>query len=451
MTVALPTVTVTLRIFAANGFYWAQVAGYQVVPQSFPFDIGSGGGGGGLTPCGQPTDIQNYFTNIALGCDTGIGILDPSQHLISENHLNANQQVSVGNGTANGLVCQGHSNGTAIDAAFCTQPSATFSTTGLGYGLFPPDNQPTGIGNVVTVSSLTTTPVTTSYGSIGFYPTHFVSPTAVGNCSGLAALDSACSGALPAIDPRSAVVQDKMCTIGDTPTCTGGGITITCAVSTSPTSFAHCQFSIDQPITATDTGYVSFTAQPGLGASGVGNSMSDTQGNTWTRLINIDGSGSTLPTAVYWAPMVAGTDTISVNFDTSAGFTFRGTFHFVELRGTVIPDGAAASSSNGGSYSFQSVTTTNATDTILGDNFIYSATCSYFPGTGFGLNDLINGTVFTNNVSEGAESINESSTGTYPLHHRYRLWLLRHHGNGHYRRLYTVRLRWATATILPSA
>ena len=100
--------------------------------------------------------------------------------------------------------------------------------------------------------------------------------------------------------------------------------------------------------------------------------------------------------------MVAGTDTISVNFDTSAGFTFRGTFHFVELRGTVIPDGAAASSSNGGSYSFQSVTTTNATDTILGDNFIYSATCSsYFPGTGFGLNDLINGTVFTDNVSEG--------------------------------------------------
>ena len=374
--------------------------------------IAASGGGGGL-PAGVLYDIQINDPLNSFGSDTGVGQINPTTHTITELIASLGQQVNVSDTTHNGQICQGHTTGSAIDSAYCTQPSATFSPTPTGgYGTFPPDTAPTAMGQVVTVASDTPVNVVTQYGTLPFYHLSFAAPSAVGNCSGLAALDSACSGGLPALDPRSAIVQDKMCTIGDTPSCSQGGLTITCAVQDTPTSFAHCTYSIDQPIQTGDTAYVEFEAVAGLGASGVANSMSDTQGNTWTRLENGDGSGSSIPAASYWTHPSAGTDTISVNFDTSIGFDFRGFFHFVELRGIVSPDGNAFS--GGSTYTPQSVTTTNATDTILGSNFAFSASCSYTPGTGYGLINVFNGSVFSGtNLSDGAESENVLSTGSY--------------------------------------
>ncbi len=160
--------------FAANGFYWALISGYQVVPQTFPVSLGGGGGGGGLTPCGVINDVQLYGTSSALGCDSGILIGNPTTHVLSDNILNANQQVDVSDATNSGLFCEGHSNGSSVDAAFCIQPNTTFSTTNLGYGLFPPDNAPSGVNQNLSILSLTPVNVSTAYGTIPFYKTQWI-------------------------------------------------------------------------------------------------------------------------------------------------------------------------------------------------------------------------------------------------------------------------------------
>jgi len=116
---------------------------------------GAGGGGGGLIPCGVPNDIQAFLNSTNLGCDTGIATLDPTTHTISDNILNANQEVDVSDPTTTGLVDLGHSNGTAVDAHFLFGPSPTFSTSGGGYGISPPDAAPTNVGYALTISSLT--------------------------------------------------------------------------------------------------------------------------------------------------------------------------------------------------------------------------------------------------------------------------------------------------------
>ncbi len=116
---------------------------------------GAGGGGGGLIPCGVPNDIQVFLNSTNLGCDTGIATLDPSTHTLSDNILNANHEVDVSDPTTTGLIDLGHSNGTAVDAHFLFGPSPTFSTSGGGYGISPPDAAPTNVGYALTVSSLT--------------------------------------------------------------------------------------------------------------------------------------------------------------------------------------------------------------------------------------------------------------------------------------------------------
>jgi hypothetical protein len=407
--------------WAATGQAYDVVASGGTSPNTYPapqtikeiFLGGGGGGGGSNCPVGVLYDIQFFLSTGNCGSDTGIGQINPTTHTITEYIASMAQQVNVSDATHSGQVCQGHSTGSAVDSAYCTQPSATFSPTPTGgYGTFPPDNAPTAIGNVATVSSITPTNIVTQYGTLPFFPTHFVSPTGVGNCPGLAGQNTYCAGPLNGLDPRSAIVQDKMCTIGDTPTCTGGGLTITCSVSSAGPSFAHCTYSIDQPIQTGDTAYVEFEAVCGLGCSGNNNSMSDTQANTWTQLENGDGSGSSIPAASFWTHPAAGADSITVNFTNSGGFQYRGVFHFVELRGTVTPDGNAFS--GGSSYTPQSVTTTNATDTILGSNFAFSAVCTYTPGTGYGMINALNGSVFSGtNLSDGAESLNTASSGSY--------------------------------------
>ncbi len=129
---------------------------------------GAGGGGGGLIPCGVPNDIQVFLNSTNLGCDTGIATLDPSTHTLSDNILNANQEVDVSDPTHSGLVDLGHSNGTAVDAHFLFGPSPTFSTSGGGYGISPPDVAPANLGYVWGVTSLT--PVNGLY-PMGWIPT----------------------------------------------------------------------------------------------------------------------------------------------------------------------------------------------------------------------------------------------------------------------------------------
>ena len=139
-------------IFAANGFYWAQIAGYQVVPQTFPFNIGSGGGGGGLIPCGMVNDVQLYASTSALGCDTGILIGNPSTHTLSDNILNANQQVQVGDTTNSGKIDICQSNGSSCTGHF--QMSLN-SLAGAGYGVDWPNAAPSASTNCLMAPNTT--------------------------------------------------------------------------------------------------------------------------------------------------------------------------------------------------------------------------------------------------------------------------------------------------------
>lgn len=380
-----------------SGYHWTISSGTPVSP--------TWAGGGSCYPGEWVSDAEGATIYLA-GLDSGTS---GTNYALTSGNLNSNSNgcpVSLTTGvTAN--VVPTHSN---------SSTTPTFQLCGLSSPAVIVKNGTSGevplaVNDIVSGGSASTIRLTYN-GVTSHWAIQNPTTPGVGNCPGLAGQNTYCAGPLNGLDPRSAVVQDKMCTIGDTPTCTGGGLTVICSVSSSPTSFAHCQYSIDQSIQAGDTAYVEFTAVPGLGGSGINNSMSDTQGNTWTRIVNDDGSGSTQPAASYWTHPGAGADTISVNFDTSAGFQFRGVFHFIELRGTVSPDGNGFNSGSG--FPFQPVTTINNTDTILGDQFIFQANCTYTPGTNFGLINQIDGTVYSSQVmSMGGEAQNVLTAGSY--------------------------------------
>jgi hypothetical protein len=57
--------------------------------------------------------------------------------------------------THTALISMGHSNTISIDSNFLFGPSPTFSTSGGGYGISPPDHAPTSVGYALTISSLT--------------------------------------------------------------------------------------------------------------------------------------------------------------------------------------------------------------------------------------------------------------------------------------------------------
>ena len=170
------------------GFYiaWAAVnqaydivASGGTVPNTYPAPqtikeifLGGSGGGGGTTPCGVLYDIQINDPLGTFGCDSGIGQINPTTHTITEQIASMSLQVNVSDTTHSGQICQGHSTGSAVDSAFCTQPSATFSPTPTGgYGLFPPDNSPTSLSQAIGISNLTPVNVVTQYGTLPFYKT----------------------------------------------------------------------------------------------------------------------------------------------------------------------------------------------------------------------------------------------------------------------------------------
>lgn len=172
--------------FVPAGTYHIQQSGPQVATTDIPYiQFGVGGGGGGNCPGGTLFDVQINNPLGTCGADPGIFQEFPSTHTMTDTILQAFQQVNVSDATHSGQVCQGHSNGTIVDSAYCTQPSPTFSTTAGGYVLFPPDNAPAAVGDVVTVTSITPTNVQTQYGTLPGYPTQFISHADVGNCGGL--------------------------------------------------------------------------------------------------------------------------------------------------------------------------------------------------------------------------------------------------------------------------
>lgn len=181
------TAVVSTSPNAGYYIFWAAVnQGYDVVasggvaPNTYPapqtikevYLGGSGGGGTSNCPAGVLYDIQLYLSSGNCTSDTGIGQINTVTHTLTEQIASLSQQVDVSDATHSGLICQGHSTGSTVDSAFCTQPSATFSPTPTGgYGLFPPDNAPTTLNQTLRISSTTPTNVTTAYGAIPFYPT----------------------------------------------------------------------------------------------------------------------------------------------------------------------------------------------------------------------------------------------------------------------------------------
>ena len=138
-----------------SGFYifWAATGqGYDVVasggtaPNTYPAPqtikevfLGGGGGGGGATPCGTTFDVQINDPLGTFGCDTGIGTINPTTHTSSENIVNANQQVQVGDTTHSGLIDMCQSNGSSCTGHFQMSLDAL---AGAGYGIDWPNAAP---------------------------------------------------------------------------------------------------------------------------------------------------------------------------------------------------------------------------------------------------------------------------------------------------------------------
>ena len=385
-------------IFAANGFYWAIISGYQVVPQTFPFSIGGGSGGGvtsfssGNLPPGFDTHVANPTTTPALSFTWENWLADgfllnatasPAAPTINTIPACANDGHHALVYVSHVLTCEtviGGDGGGAISEEYLYPLFSTNSP-------FP----------------LTTTDQT---------KTLFEQ-----------ALDTAFMGPLPPTDPRSAVLQDNLCSVGTgVMFCTGGGFNPTCTVTNSGNDLT-CVATIGSPLVPNDTLYVETSTICGLGCNSNSFTIADTNAtgtpDSFTQKIFNPGGGSA-PASSWIATAKGGLTTVTVVFVGKQAFDtgYKGYIHFVELRGTQTIDQAAYNGSQtAGGPVLQSVTTTNNTDTILGSWFAYtpSGTCVWTPGSNYAMNNQAQGTVNTGTyvVAEGTESTNVSTTGTY--------------------------------------
>ena len=100
--------------------------------------IAASGGGGGSCPAGSNNDVQINESGVCA-VDAGIGTIDPVAHESSENIVNANQQVQVGDTTHSGLIDMCQSNGSSCTGHFQMSLDAL---TGAGYGIDWPNAAP---------------------------------------------------------------------------------------------------------------------------------------------------------------------------------------------------------------------------------------------------------------------------------------------------------------------
>lgn len=333
---------------------------------------------GGGAPAGGLYDIQINDPLNSFGADPGIAQAIPSSHTLTDNILQAFQQVGVSDATHSGLICQGHSNGTIVDSAFCTQPSSTFSTANLGYVLFPPDGAPTVVGQAINVSSLTTTPVVTQYGTLPGYPTVW------GAALGAVSAENV-TPTLQSNSPSPATTSD----IVYTPYTQAQNVSWRGPI---PNTFG--QSYPGQPVAFQDNTGSLTTCSVSLSSTAAGNtifvmsrsdlfnfsSVTDSQGNTPTTLFGVGGTFFG-----YFKNIKGGNDTVTLHY---AGATGCMIYAFEEIgadpTSPIMVDGGSASGCTGSAPTFNAVSLT-APGTVLGlmiGHGVPNAGNSIYIGTG---------------------------------------------------------------------
>lgn len=401
-------------IFAANGFYWAQIAGYQVVPQTFPFNIGSGGGGGGLIPCGVINDVQLYGTPGILGCDTGILIGNPSTHTLYDNIIQGNQVVQVGDTTNSGKIDLCQSNGSSCTAHF--QMSLN-SLAGAGYGVDWPNAAPSASTNCLMAPNTTDSNgrYLMSWGSCGSgggavsleyeYPLDFTNAPSPTTSNDLIRTlfpqqgSSVFMGPPPFTNPLSAFVQSAKC-------------------GASATQNLTC--SLGSPVIPGDAIFVVADTICGFGCF-ENFTFSDSLSNSYTTLNQQTNPNFTQMQDAVVLNAIGGLTTFTVTLSAPGyGDNYSTNFIIVELRGISVVDAHAESTptwaSPGSATSLTPITTSNSVDVILSTAQSWtSGANNLIGGTGYVINSNLQ--LSTNSSSNldglGVEIGGVQSTGSY--------------------------------------
>ena len=398
-------------IFAANGFYWALVSGYQVVPQTFPFNIGSGGSGVGLIPCGVVNDVQLYGTPTNLGCDSGILIGNPSTHTLSDNIINANRQLQVGDTTNTGKEVIGFSNGSSVLANFTFSLSPTFSTIGGGYGIDFPDSPPSSANCLTTTGSLGVDGrYPTSWGACGGgggaisieyeYPLDFTnapSPTTTTDIVRTLfpqGTSRFLGGPLPISQPLFFVAQD---------------------VIAGEPFVGNLVVNLPNPVIPGDILWVVADSVVGAGCS-TAFTFSDSLGNTWHDL-DFTTIPSTSSKDAYATVVNGGVDTVTLTTSNPGACDNLSTnLHVVEVTGVSAVDDHSVTnpviwSTAGTPTNLSSVTTTFSTDVILSSvQSAHTAPNVLTAGSGYA---IVNQIATNDFDSLGTEGTYVNTTGTY--------------------------------------
>ena len=116
------------RVFI-NSFFWAQVSGYQVVPQTFPESAGGGGGGG--TGC-----IISGIGQFDVLSVNPLGTCYGDGHFLynGSGSVTIGELATFGEATHTGVAEWLLSNGTNDTAGFTFSLDSGFTTTGSGFG-----------------------------------------------------------------------------------------------------------------------------------------------------------------------------------------------------------------------------------------------------------------------------------------------------------------------------
>lgn len=404
------------QFYAVAGRYDVTESGNLPAPFTWAdvqLNIGGGGGGGGL-PCGITNDVQLNLNLTTFGCDTGVFVADPVAHSVTDNIVVARQEVDVSDPTHSGLIDMGHSNGATVDSHYVQTPSSTFSTANGGYGIFPPDAEPTALNQVAAVSSLTPTVID----GIRVFPFQWLSQVAglvnyenliplwTSNCPlpGAPCNDLISTqipwfqstfyrGPLAPTQPNSAWVQDKIGLVESV-----GDVAVT----------------FDNPIIPGDSVYAVGFISCGLGCSGqnftIADSIAGGGSNIYTDISHSDGGGDSKPMLASYSSAVKGGITTVTFHPLSPGPSYETIFQIFELRGSITPDVYAYNSPvSFPPITFLALTTTTSPDTIIATAFANTTANAFTAGTGYKMLSQSFGTYST----LGSEITNKATTGTY--------------------------------------
>lgn len=406
-------------------------------------------GPSGATPGCSLFDIQLNYPLGAFGGDCGLWYEDPTRHLANLGSPSVGGTVVV-QGPSDGTVNVVGSNAqTTVGSGYVALKTATApvpSPGAIGVGFLSPSGgtpddwviPPTAVGTIgqawgiigvsgdIVQSGWITPASSGSVSCENWWPAWYCNANAPATTNDITPTPfdqqpiTVFRGPPLPTDPATSVRQTLSCTIGDSMVCQNGNYQGTCTVTGGGNDLT-CAVTLGT-LAPGETGYVEIAAQCGLGCVGNTYSISDTNAplnthDTFTQMVNSDGSGASMPASSWYFHSLGGQPTITVVLHGHASNNYRGVLHFTELFGTVVPDQFAYNGSSvSGAPTIQPVTTTNATDTLLLTYFAnpVGGSCTFTAGSGYEiLQPYINGTVYSSVVAEATEAQNVVSTGTY--------------------------------------